>query len=101
MPSFFVKPYRMPSEAMKPTSKIGERFLIWSPGGDSSVGDIVVFNPPAGALSSECGASGHRRDLQTRKQACPKPTQGKADVSFVNGVVAGPGDRLAVMVTSF
>lgn len=35
----------MPSESMAPTFKVGERFLIWRPGGDPNVGDIVVFNP--------------------------------------------------------
>jgi len=81
---------------MAPTCKVGERFLIWRPGGDPHVGDIVVFNPPAGSDSQVCGATGRSWDPGKRKQACPKPTQSKGSVSFVKRVVAGPGDRLAV-----
>jgi signal peptidase I len=89
--SSFVKPYRIPSEAMVPTLEVGDRLLVWRGGGDPQRGDIVVFHPPAGAESeTECGVK------PEPGQPCPKPTARKADVNFIKRIVAGPGDRLAV-----
>ena len=88
----FVKPYRVPSEAMVPTLKIGDRFLMSRLSANPHVGDIVVLNPPAGAEdASECGVP------QVEGRACPTPTRDRAGVSFIKRIVAGPGDRLAIV----
>ena len=54
--AFIVKPYKIPSESMVPTLEIGQRVLvnrIEGRFGTPSRGDVVVFNPPAGAAESE------------------------------------------------
>ena len=92
--AFLVKPYRIPSESMVPTLSVGQRVLVNRLGthfGDPEIGDITVFHPPAGSETNQCGAQ-HGDD-----QVCPRPTAGKADVNFIKRIVAGPGDRIAVV----
>jgi signal peptidase I len=95
--AFLVKPYQIPSESMQPTLDPGERVLVnrlsYSLGGDPSVGDVVVFHPPAGADpggSRECGVA---RDPN---QACPQETPEESDQNFIKRIVAGPGDMLYI-----
>ena len=91
--AFLVKPYRIPSESMEPTLDVGQRVLVNRIGqrfGDPEVGEIVVFHPPKGSESNECGAP-HPDD-----QACPRPTDDKSDVNFIKRVVAGPGDTISI-----
>jgi signal peptidase I len=90
--SFFVKPYRIPSEAMVPTLQVGDRLVVWRASTEPHRGDIVVFHPPASA--EESGACGVR---QLAGEACARSTPDRADVSFIKRVVAGPGDRLAIV----
>jgi signal peptidase I len=88
-------PYRVPSEAMAPTLKVGERVF----GTDVSSpkrGQIVVFHPPSGAVDSlsgepSCGSS------RGRGAPCARPTPGSSDAKFVQRVVALPGDRIKVV----
>jgi signal peptidase I len=92
--AFLVKPYRIPSESMVPTLEVGQRVLVNRIGnhfGDPSVGDVVVFHPPAGSESNTCG-----NPTRKQGQACDKPTSTKADVNFIKRVVGGPGDTIAV-----
>ena len=93
--AFLVKPYRIPSESMVSTLEIGQRVLVNRIGArftDPSVGDVVVFHPPAGAEeSTECGGG-----PPPPSQVCAEPTKERADVNFIKRVVAGPGDRIAV-----
>ncbi len=94
--AFLVKPYRIPSESMVPTLQVGERVLVNRIGsrfGDPSVGDILVFHPPAGAEASppdQCGAK------PKPGAACDTPTSGRAGVNFIKRVVGVPGDTIAV-----
>jgi signal peptidase I len=83
------KPYRVPSEAMAPTLKIGDRFLA-SRDGDFEIGDIVVFHPPTGAIDGACGAP------ESAGEICSRPTPGRSPVTFVKRVVAGPNDHVAI-----
>src|SRR4051812_46790807 len=60
--AFAVKPYRIPSASMEPTLKVGQRILVnrfsHLLGSDPGLGDITVFTPPDGALTSRCGTAG-------------------------------------------
>jgi len=88
-----VKPYQIPSGSMEPTLQIGQRVLVDRIGmhfGDPEVGDIMVFHPPTGSDSDECG-------VETRpKQACSLPTESALDSNYIKRVVAGPGDVLSI-----
>jgi signal peptidase I len=88
---FALKSYRAPSESMLPTIEVGDRFVV-NQLGSPSVGDVVVFHPPEGALGegTACGEEVAESEL------CPKPAGGKSDVSYVKRAVAGPGDRLRI-----
>ncbi len=91
--AFLVKPYRIPSESMEPTLDVGQRVLVDRIGnrfGDPSVGDIVVFHPPQGSETNQCGAP------TARGQACSRPTPKRSNVNFIKRVVAGPGDTIAI-----
>jgi signal peptidase I len=91
--AFLVKPYRIPSESMEPTLDVGQRVLVSRvnyKASDPDRGDIVVFHPPEGAESNECGAS-HADD-----QVCPRPVPQESDVNFIKRIVALPGDTIAV-----
>ena len=93
--AFLVKPYRIPSPSMVPTLTPGQRVLVNRIGnnfGDPAIGDVTVFHPPEGAEDGkECGAQHHD------DQACPAPTSKKADVNFIKRIVAGPGDKVAIV----
>ena len=92
--AFVVKPYRIPSASMVPTLQVHQRVLvdrITMHFSDPGRGDIVVFKPPLGADSDQCGAP-HRPD-----QACPRPTPQKSSTNFIKRVVGLPGERLKVI----
>jgi signal peptidase I len=99
--AFAVKPYKIPSASMEPTLHVGDRVLVNRfahrvLGDDPKVGDVVVFNPPAGADDSalpKCGDSSQGGGTQT---PCGKPTAGKSSQNFIKRVVAVGGDRLAI-----
>jgi signal peptidase I len=87
------KPYRVPSESMKPTIGVGTRLTANKRayhGGAPKVGDIVVFHPPRGADTNTCGA--RHADVQP----CGRPAGGEADVTFIKRVVALGGDTVAL-----
>jgi signal peptidase I len=94
--AFIVKPYRIPSGSMLPTLHIGQRILANRLISHPSVGDIVVFHPPAGAdqANAICGAqsqgTGH-------DQACDTPTPNESSQTFIKRVVAGPGDTIKIV----
>lgn len=94
--AFIVKPYKIPSPSMEPTLTIGQRVLANRLINHPSVGDIVVFHPPAGAdpASAECGdpnqGAGH-------SQACDQPTAAESSQTFIKRVVAGPGDVIRIL----
>ncbi|HZL54931.1 MAG TPA: signal peptidase I [Solirubrobacteraceae bacterium] len=92
--AFVVKPYRIPSGSMEPTLKIGQRVLVDRIGNDffsPSVGDIVVFHPPAGAPNEVCG------NQAGPGQACDKPTKAKSTENYIKRIVGGPGDMIKII----
>jgi signal peptidase I len=57
-----------------------------------TVGQIVVFHPPIGALSETCGKQKHPVG-----EPCPLPTsKDAAGISYIQRIVAGPGDRVSI-----
>jgi signal peptidase I len=89
------KPYQIPSPSMEPTLDIGQRVIVDRLAyrfGDPSIGDIVVFHPPAGAEANHCGAA------KTRREACREPTPGvDSSINYIKRIVAGPGDTLRIV----
>jgi signal peptidase I len=91
--AFAVKPFQIPSGSMEPTLKIGQRVLVNRIGnnfGDPDVGDILVFHPPVGANSENCGVDPEPH------QACAEPVDKESETYFIKRVVAGPGDTLTI-----
>jgi len=99
--AFLVKPYRIPSESMVPTLKIGQRVLVNRIGNnfnDPKVGDILVFHPPkaANGETSGKGPGGQCGVDNEGGKPCPEPAPGESDTNFIKRVVAGPGDTIAI-----
>ena len=85
-----VKPYQIPSGSMEPTLDVGQRVLVNRfvyHFEDPSIGDIVVFHPPA---SLQCGVE------PKAGEPCPKSHAGESSQNFIKRIVAGPGDTLSV-----
>jgi signal peptidase I len=97
--AFLIKPYRIPSESMEPTLDVGQRVLVNRIGNrftDPKVGEIMVFHPPKGAVTSgvQCG---NPSQGQGHPQPCGTATRQKASENFIKRVVAGPGDTVAIV----
>jgi signal peptidase I len=94
--AFIVKPYRIPSGSMEPTLHIGQRILANRLTNHPSLGDVVVFHPPAGAdpQNARCGdanqGAGHL-------QACDTPTVQQSSQTFIKRVVGLPGDTIKIL----
>jgi signal peptidase I len=99
--AFIVKPYRIPSASMEPTLAIGQRILANRMINHPSVGDIVVFHPPAGADTAlgTCGVAdqGESASGQFFPSACDTPTPNASSQTFIKRVVGGPGDRISIV----
>ncbi len=91
-----VKPYKIPSSSMLPTLKVGQRILANRLIDHPSVGDIVVFHPPAGA-NSQPAVCGDGRQGAGHSQACDEPTAQPSSQTFIKRVVAGPGDVIRII----
>ena len=84
---------RVPSTAMLPTYRVGERLAVRPDGRPIRRNDVVALNPPKGADSGACGipqqpADGH---------PCGTPTVARSSQVFVKRVVGLAGDRLKVI----
>ncbi|MGD1051491.1 MAG: signal peptidase I [Solirubrobacteraceae bacterium] len=93
--AFVVKPYQIPSGSMEPTLAVGQRVLVDRIGNDffaPSVGDIVVFHPPAGAPAQICGNTHEKPG-----QPCDRPTPRESSQNYIKRVVAGPGDTIKII----
>jgi signal peptidase I len=94
--AFIVKPYRIPSGSMLPTLQINQRVLANRLIDHPSIGDIVVFHPPAGAEQGD-GVCGNGNEGVNHTQACGVPTPQESSSTFIKRVVAGPGDRISMV----
>jgi signal peptidase I len=94
--AFIVKPYRIPSGSMEPTLVIGQRVLANRLISHPSVGDIVVFHPPAGA-DSQPAVCGNSAQGGSSAEACDTPTPQQSSQTFIKRVVGGPGDRISIV----
>ncbi|MGN6188374.1 MAG: signal peptidase I [Conexibacter sp.] len=99
--AFVVKPYRIPSGSMEPTLAVGERVIVNRIGNRfaaPSLGDIVVFHPPHGADTSECGNPGEGPFYEGPKSRvpCERATTTRSNQNFIKRIVGLPGDRIAV-----
>jgi signal peptidase I len=91
--AWVAKPFQIPSGSMEPTLAIGQRIIVNRLSyhfGDPDLGDIIVFHPPAGAETDECGAQ------INVSEPCPMPTAGQSGQYYVKRLVAGPGDTLSI-----
>ena len=95
--AFIVKPYRIPSGSMEPTLTIGQRVLTNRLINHPSVGDVVVFHPPAGADSAGQGVCGDPNEGAGHAQPCGVPTTRESKQTFIKRVVAGPGDTVQIV----
>ena len=99
--AFIVKPYRIPSPSMVPTLDVGQRVLTNRLVNHPSVGDIVVFHPPAGATPPPNGNGppicGNPNQGENHSAPCDTPTPAKSSQTFIKRVVGGPGDRIQII----
>ena len=94
--AFIVKPYRIPSGSMEPTLAVGQRVLTNRLVSHPSLGDIVVFHPPAGANPSD-PVCGHPNQGPGHQQPCGKPVPHESTATYIKRVVGLPGDRIAIV----
>ena len=94
--AFIVKPYKIPSGSMIPTLEISQRVLTNRLDTSPSVGDIVVFHPPAGA-DPQPAVCGNPNQGSGRSQPCDRPTPQQSSQTFIKRVVGLPGDRIQII----
>jgi signal peptidase I len=96
-----VKPYKIPTGSMEPTLAIGQRVLVNRLDTTPSIGDVVVFHPPAGAIPNPpvCGnrAQGADNGIVALLQPCDQPTAKASNQTYIKRVVGLPGDVLQVI----
>ena len=91
--------YRVPSGSMEPTLKLGQMITSNNAAMRAhapSVGNIIVFHPPAGAdpANAQCG---DRHEGTGHPEACDQPTTAESSQTFIKRVVAGPGDTISMV----
>lgn len=89
--------YRVRSGMMEPTLTIGERVQIRAINPRASkpyVGEIVLSHPSVGWDSGQCGLTPHM--ISSGGAACSEPEPEPSSVEFLNRIVAGPGDVIAI-----
>lgn len=91
--------YWISSESMEPTVKMGQRVTTANAAMRShppALGDIVVFHPPAGAVS-EVPVCSSRTEGSGHRQPCGVSTSEESGQTFIKRVVGLPGDRIAIV----
>ena len=85
--------YRVPSGSMEPTVQVGSKVEV-KRGAPPRVGAIVVFHPPEGFATQDCGPKPHI--IKPGAAACDTPIPHKALIELLKRVVAGPGDEIYI-----
>jgi signal peptidase I len=85
-----VKPYKIPSASMEPTLTEGQRVLVDRLFDSPHVGQIIVFHPPVGADSEQCGRT------HPQSAPCDWPGNRESTETFIKRIVAGPGDVISI-----
>jgi signal peptidase I len=94
--AFIVKPYKIPSSSMVPTLAVYQRVLVNRLDTGPSLGDIVVFHPPAGADPQQ-PVCGNPTQGTAQQAACDRPTAHESTQTFIKRVVGVPGDRISIV----
>jgi signal peptidase I len=94
--AFIVKPYKIPSSSMVPTLAVYQRVLVNRLDTGPSLGDIVVFHPPAGA-NPQPAVCGDPSQGTSQQAACDRPTAQESTQTFIKRVVGLPGDRISII----
>lgn len=94
--AFLVKPYRIPSLSMFPTLHEGQRILVNRLSTHPSIGDVVVFHPPAGATDDSENQCGDPHQGPGNAEPCDLATATASSQTFVKRVVGLPGDKLRI-----
>lgn len=84
--------YRVRSGSMEPTLRIGQRVTVTR--GQPAVGAIVLYHPPEGFATEECGPTPHV--VKPGGAACVEALPRMASIELVKRIVAGPGDEIYI-----
>ncbi len=95
--ALLVKPYKIPSGSMIPTLMIGQRILVDRLATHPTLGEVVVFHPPKGALVGADGVCGNPNQGYGHPQPCDRDSGGASSQTYVKRVVGLPGDHLRIV----
>jgi signal peptidase I len=84
--------YRVPSGSMEPTLRAGQEVTVVP--GSPRVGAIVVYYPPEGFATEECGPKAHV--VKPGGAACAIPLRRRSSLQLIKRIVAGPGDEIYI-----
>jgi signal peptidase I len=91
-----LRTWRIPAPSMLPTLPINSVVLSESSGTTPTLGQIIVFHPPAGAdpINPVCGNSSQGAG---HSAACDEPTPKESRQTFIKRVVGLPGDHIRIL----
>jgi signal peptidase I len=99
--TFIIAPYRIPSQSMETTLKVGQHVLaskITTRFSNPKIGDIVVFHPPVSAtqVDSPETACADAAGGEGKAKPCDQVSTDRSGVTFIKRVVGLPGDTIAI-----
>lgn len=99
--TFIVAPYRIPSQSMETTLKVGQHVLaskISMRFTNPKVGDVIVFHPPTPATNTDApeSACSDPGAGEGKPKPCDLASTEKSGVTFIKRVVGVPGDTIEI-----